>query len=91
MAVILRKLPFFNKATTVNVRNQIRHVKSYQIIVWVSLAGAEWDQLEPNNRYRFRTRGDTCIEPRAENSEWFGLPIAPASGAPNGHSCGCDE
>jgi hypothetical protein len=46
MAVIPRKLPFFDKARTVAVGTQLLRVKSYQIIVWVSLAGGEWDQLE---------------------------------------------
>jgi hypothetical protein len=47
-ATVLRKLPFFETPTTTWVRNDRLAIKPYQIILWVSLAAGEQDQLEPN-------------------------------------------
>ena len=46
MPVLLRRLPYFTHPTTVKVHGESKHVKPYQIIVWVSLAlkqETEWN------------------------------------------------
>src|SRR6516165_6688293 len=47
MTTVLSKLPYFEEPAAVSVRGDRLVIKPYQIIVWVSLADANQDELEP--------------------------------------------
>jgi hypothetical protein len=47
MAVILRKLPFFDRFTTIEVHGRPYRVFPYQIVLWVSLGPVGRRELEP--------------------------------------------
>jgi hypothetical protein len=48
MTTVLRRLPFFETPTTASVRNERLTIKPYQIIVWVSVAAGDQEELQPN-------------------------------------------
>jgi len=47
MPVLLRKLPFYDRFTTVDVRGQALRVFPYQVLVWVSLGPVGVRHLDP--------------------------------------------
>jgi hypothetical protein len=47
MAAILRKLPFYDRFTTIQVRERAYRVFSYQILLWVSVGRAGEQSLAP--------------------------------------------
>ena len=46
MTTILRGLPYFDEKTAIVVRNQAKAVKRQQIVVWVSLAESDQEELQ---------------------------------------------
>ena len=47
MAAILRKLPFYDRFTTIQVRERAYRVFPYQILLWVSVGRAGEQSLAP--------------------------------------------
>ena len=47
MPTILRKLPFYDRFTTVDLKGQRLRVFPYQILVWVSLSSGRMRHLDP--------------------------------------------
>jgi hypothetical protein len=57
---VLRKLPYFPHASTIEVRGATVKVKAHQIIIWVSLSDARTEQL-PRDWSRFPALLDTGL------------------------------